>query len=68
MDPRDVELIQTLARTNRELRTLWKEHLKFEEELARLKVLSPADERRKKELQKKKLAGRDRIEAILRHR
>ncbi len=65
MDPRDVALISTLSQTNWELRTLWKNHQRYEQELEALKVLTPEDELRKKELQKKKLAGRDKIEAIL---
>ena len=66
MDPRDVELIETLSQTNWELRTLWKAHQRYEAELAALKVLTADDELKRKELQKQKLAGRDKIESILR--
>lgn len=72
MEMRDVELIRSLSATDRELKKLWETHQTYEEELAALDrrpVRTPQDDRRKKELQKRKLAGKDRMTAILaRHR
>lgn len=69
MDPHEIERIERLASRDGELRRLWQEHLALEDELARLRArrfLTPEEERRQKEIQKAKLAGKDRIQAILR--
>jgi hypothetical protein len=61
--------IQELIRTNFEFKQLHKEHETLEtklEELAKIKFVSIDDEKLRKELQKKKLVGRDRMEQILR--
>ena len=72
MDPRDVQLIERLLPQDPELRELWKAHRGFEQELDRLReqrFLTPQEEIRRRDIQKQKLAGRDRIQAILlRHR
>lgn len=68
MDKRDEELIRQLAETNEELRVLYEEHLVLEKGLAKLNGrlhLSTDEEREKREIQKRKLAGKDRIMAIL---
>jgi uncharacterized protein YdcH (DUF465 family) len=68
VDPREIELIQRLAATHEELRALWKRHRSLEEELQSLdgqRFLTPQEAMRRKEIQKAKLAGRDRIQAIL---
>jgi len=61
--------IQELIRTNFEFKQLYKEHESLEkklDELSKVKFVSINDEKTKKELQKKKLVGRDRMEQILR--
>lgn len=61
--------VQELIKTNFEYKQLHKEHEKLEVELFELskkKFISFEDEKLKKELQKKKLVGRDRMEEILR--
>lgn len=71
MDPHEIERIERLASRDGELRRLWQEHLALEDELGRLRArrfLTPEEERRQKEIQKAKLAGKDRIQAILRQR
>ncbi len=68
MEPRDLDLINRWKDREPELRTLWEEHLEFEEQLQsfnRRAYLSPAEELERKMLQKKKLQGRDQIERIL---
>ncbi len=72
MEPRDTESLERLLPGDGELQRLWEEHRALEEELTRLdvlRVLTPEEEIRRKEIQKKKLAGRDQIQGILdRHR
>lgn len=68
MEKKDLELIERLLPENEELRRLMEEHVQFErklEELAAKRYLTPSEELEKKRIQKLKLAGRDRIEAIL---
>ena len=69
MEKRDEELIDRLIPENEELGRLVKEHKEFESQLEELKkrlYLSDEENREKRRLQKIKLAGRDRIEQILR--
>jgi len=68
MEKRDIELIEQWRDKDPELRTLWQEHLEFEEQLEvfnKRVYLSPSEEMERKTIQKKKLLGRDRIERIL---
>ena len=68
MEQSELDLIQELSKSNWELRTLFKSHQQYGEELAgldRRPVLTPTDELRKKEVRKLKLLGRDRMTAIL---
>jgi hypothetical protein len=69
MEKRDEELIDRLMPENEELQKLVKKHKEFEaqlEEFNRRLYLSEEQNREKKRIQKLKLAGRDRIEQILR--
>jgi len=69
MEPRDVALIEGLLPAHPELRGLWEEHLRLDRELDELhhrRFLTIEEEARRQQLRKAKLAGRDRIEAILR--
>jgi uncharacterized protein len=68
MEKKDEELIDRLVSENEELRKLVMEHREFESQLDELKkrlYLSDDENREKKRIQKLKLAGRDRIEQIL---
>ena len=68
MEQRDLDLIIKWKDREPELKTLWEEHLEFEEQLASFNkrpYLSPTEEMERKMLQKKKLKGRDQIERIL---
>jgi hypothetical protein len=69
MEKRDQELIDRLIPENQELQRLVKEHKEFEaqlEEFNKRLYLSDEQNRERKRIQKLKLAGRDRIEQILR--
>lgn len=68
MEQRDLSLIEELVAENPELAKLWKEHIELEAQLRSLDervYLTPEEQVERKRLQKIKLAGRDRIEAIL---
>jgi hypothetical protein len=68
MEKRDQELIDQLLPDNQELQKLVKEHKEFESQLGEFTkrlYLSDEENREKKRIQKLKLAGRDRIEQIL---
>ena len=69
MEKRDEELIERLLPGNEELRKLVAEHKDFESQLDEMKKrlhLSDEENQEKRRIQKLKLAGRDRIEHILR--
>ena len=69
MEENDLQLIRKLIAKNRELKELWDEHLDYEqklEQLNRRRYLSTEEEIKRKELQKLKLKGKDRIAEILR--
>ncbi|HSR13535.1 MAG TPA: DUF465 domain-containing protein [Thermodesulfobacteriota bacterium] len=68
MEKRDLDLIQRHLADDPELKRYWEEHEDLErrlEEFNRRLYLAPEEELERKKLQKRKLAGRDRIEAIL---
>ena len=68
MEQRDLELIQQLVSSDPELKQLWDAHKDLQGKLATFTsrlYLTPEEEIEKKKLQKKKLAGRDRMEGIL---
>ena len=68
MEKRDLELIQKFVSVDPELKRCMEAHEGYEkklEELNRRLYLTPDEESERKRIQKLKLAGRDRIEAIL---
>lgn len=68
MEKHEEELIRSLLDRDAELRRYYEEHLELERELDRFNrkiYLTPEEEIEKKRLQKVKLAGKDRIMAIL---
>jgi uncharacterized protein YdcH (DUF465 family) len=68
MEKKDEELIQSLVAHDPELKQYYEEHLVLERQLAefhRKVYLTPEQELEKKQLQKRKLSGKDRIMQIL---
>lgn len=68
METRDIQLIEQYLEKDRKLATLYREHVGFEKQLAKLDnklFLTPEEDLLRKELQKKKLKGKDLIEVIL---
>lgn len=70
MDQRDKDIIARHIDDDAELRALLDEHRSFEKLLEKLEskpYLNATEDKEVKELKKKKLAGKTRIEAILAH-
>jgi uncharacterized protein YdcH (DUF465 family) len=68
MEQRDLELIKKYRESDKLLGKLYDEHVDFEKQLDEFNnksYLTPDDEIQRKMIQKKKLLGRDQIEAIL---
>ena len=68
MEKKDEELIQTLLPHDPHLKQFYEEHLTLERQLSELNrklYLTPEQEIEKKQLQKRKLHGKDRIMEIL---
>src|SRR5262249_49028106 len=68
MEKKDEELIQSLLPHDSELKSYYEEHLTLERQLAefnRKPYLTPEQELERKQLQKRKLHGKDRIMQIL---
>lgn len=68
MEKKDEELIQSLLSHDAELKRYYEEHLQLEQRLAefnRRPYLTPEQELEKKQIQKVKLSGKDRIMEIL---
>jgi hypothetical protein len=66
----NAEWMEQVRKTNREFIELEQRHHRLERELHKLlkrRILPPAEEVRKKTLQKEKLAAKDRMNEILRH-
>jgi uncharacterized protein len=69
METDEKALIEDLKVTNPEFRRLMEEHLRYEqqlEELNKLRYLTSEQELQKKQVQKLKLRGKDRMAEILR--
>lgn len=69
MDQRDLELIERYSKGDPVLERLYKEHQNFERQIEKLEnksFLTPNEQVEWKDIKKKKLSGKDKIEAILR--
>jgi uncharacterized protein len=68
MEALDRTLIEQYAVEDSELRSLWQQHQDYEKMIFKLEgkpFLSPAVEQEVKELKKKKLAGKTKLQALL---
>lgn len=69
MESTDLEMIKRHIKEDKTLETLYNEHLDYEKRLEKYNskaYLTPSEELERKNIQKLKLMGRDKIEAILR--
>ena len=70
MEQRDMELINIHMEGDKALKMLYDEHVDFEQQLEKYNnkpYLTPMEKVERKQIQKKKLRGRDMIEDILRN-
>ncbi len=68
MEQRDLELLDKHAGQDAELNALWEEHQLYEQQVGKLEskqALTPNEERALKEIKKKKLNGKTKIQNIL---
>ena len=68
MDQRDLDLIAKYGEADPELKSLYEEHIAFEKILDKMEgkpFLTPSEETELKEIKKKKLTGKTRIETLL---
>lgn len=68
MEQHDLELIAANLSRDEELKALWEQHVNFEKILEKYSgktVLSPTEEVEVREYKKKKLAGKTRLNALL---
>lgn len=68
MEPRDLEIIEKFSVEDMELKSLWDQHIVYEKMLEKLEsksYLSPTETQEMKELKKKKLAGKTKLQTIL---
>ena len=68
MEDHERARIEALLEADPELRGLWEEHLEFERRLKEMDLrlhLTPRENTERKQLQKLKLAGKDKIAEIL---
>ena len=68
MEARDLELLEKFSNQDAELKTLWEEHMLYEKQLDKLEskpFLSPQEQNVVREIKKKKLTGKTKIQGIL---
>jgi uncharacterized protein YdcH (DUF465 family) len=68
MEQKELELIDRFSENDAELKSLWEEHQLYEKQLEKLEnkpYLTPSEVRVVKEIKKKKLAGKTRLQSIL---
>lgn len=67
MEQADLDLIEKYSKENVQLDRLYKEHLRLEKEIEKIqsiRIKSPEEEKKLRELKKVKLEGRDQMEQI----
>ena len=68
MEANELTLIEQFRDKDTELQTLWEEHLLYEKQLEKLEskpFLSPQEDTLVKDIKKKKLLGKTRMQAII---
>ncbi|WP_296303856.1 DUF465 domain-containing protein [uncultured Desulfovibrio sp.] len=72
MDQHEIELLEKLAPTDPELKSLWEDHVLYEKQVEKLEAKAfrtPTEEQTLKQLKKQKLEGKTRLMELLdRHR
>jgi len=68
MEAKDLELIEKYGANDTQLKALWDQHAMYEKMLDKLEsktYLSPTETQEIKELKKKKLAGKTKLQSLL---
>ncbi|MUM78371.1 DUF465 domain-containing protein [Pseudodesulfovibrio sp. F-1] len=68
MEAKDLELIEMYGAEDPELMALWEQHVVYEKMLDKMEAksfLSPTEAQEVKELKKKKLAGKTKMQSLL---
>lgn len=68
MEKREMELLEKLAPTHPDLKSLWDEHVLYEKQLGKLEsksFLTPGEEQQARQIKKQKLDGKTRLVALL---
>lgn len=68
MEKKDLDLIAEMADKSPEVKALWEEHLLYEKQLEKLEkktYRTPEEERVVKEIKKKKLMGKTKLQKVL---
>ncbi len=68
MEERDRKLLEKLAETDSEIKSLWEDHVLYGKQLDKLEskpFLTPAEEVEMKSLKKQKLEGKTRLVSLL---
>ena len=68
MEKRELELLEKLAPTHPDLKTLWDDHILYEKQLEKLEsktFLTPAEEQQVRQTKKMKLDGKTKLVALL---
>lgn len=69
MEKKELELLEKLAPTHPDLKSLWDDHILYEKQLEKLeskKFLTPTEEQQVRQIKKQKLDGKTRMVALLR--
>lgn len=68
MEKRELELLEKLAPTHPDLKTLWDEHILYEKQLEKIEnksYLTPAEEQQARQIKKQKLDGKTKLVVLL---
>ena len=68
MEAKDLELIEKYGAEDVQLKSLWDQHMTYEKMLDKMEsktYLSPTETQEMKELKKKKLAGKTKLQGLL---
>lgn len=69
MEKKELELLERLAPTHPDLKSLWDDHILYEKQLEKLegkKFLTPNEEQQVRQIKKQKLDGKTKMVALLR--
>lgn len=69
MEKKELELLEKLAPTHPDLKTLWDDHILYEKQLEKLEnksYLTPSEEQQVRQIKKQKLDGKTKLVALLR--